>query len=157
VQFASDAAPVPLVDRVLGAALTFLATSALAAFGAEVVDPALAATTDAAALARGAGVGALATLLLVLGDGYASLLVAVEGRRWTVELGVAAVGVLAASVLVELAPALTVVWVALGLAVVYYGSVYVGDRAADAYGWYDRDAYAWRDASRSPPSRDRWN
>jgi hypothetical protein len=148
VQFASDAAPVPLVDHVLGAALTFLVTSALAAVGVELADPTIAAATDPGALARGVGVGVVATILLVPADGYGRLLVAVEGRRWTVELAVAALAVGAATVLVELVPALTVVWVALALAVVYYGTVYVGTRVADAYQWYDRDAYEWRDAPR---------
>lgn len=140
----SDAAPVPPVDRALGAALTFFATAALGAVAATVLAAEPLAVTDVDAVLAGATVGVAATLLLVVADGYAYLLVPVEGRRWTIELAVATVGVLAAYVLVELAPALTVVWVAVAAAVAYYGTVYVGERAVDAYDWYDRDAYAWR-------------
>ncbi|NHN41941.1 hypothetical protein G9C85_09910 [Halorubellus sp. JP-L1] len=155
MSFASDDAPVPLVDRVLGAALTFLATSALGTFGAVIFATDLVAPTDADALLAGATVGVLATVLLVPADGYARILVPVEGRRWTVELGVAALALATANALVELAPALTVVWVALALAVAYYGTVYVGERVADAFEWYDRDAYAWRTPARSSASDDR--
>lgn len=144
VQFASDAAPVPPVDRALGAALTFFATAALGSVAATMLATEPRASTDVDAALSGVALGALATLALVLADGYAYLRVPVEGRRWTVELAVAAVAVLAASVLVDLAPALTVVWVALAGAVAYYGTVHVGERAVEAFDWYDRDAYAWR-------------
>lgn len=144
VQFGSNAAPVPPVDRALGAALTFFVAAGVGSFGAAFVDPTLPAAADPAGVARGAIAGVLGTLLLVLGDGYAYLRVAVEGRRWTIELAVAAVAVFVASALVDLAPVLTVVWVSLAAAVVYYGTVHVGERAADAFDWYDRDAYAWR-------------
>ncbi|MFC6952105.1 hypothetical protein [Halorubellus litoreus] len=144
MQFGSDAAPVPPVDRALGAALTFFVTAGVGSFGAAFVDPTLPAAAGPAGVARGAIAGVLGTLLLVLGDGYAYLRVAVEGRRWTIELAVVAVAVLAASALVDLVPTLTIVWVALGAAVVYYGTVHVGERVAEARDWYDRDAYAWR-------------
>ncbi|WP_323674508.1 hypothetical protein [Halorubellus sp. PRR65] len=139
----SDAAPVPPVDRALGAALTFFATSVLATVAVTTLATDPTAATDVDPLLPGATVGAVATLVLVLGDGYALLLVPVEGRRWTLELAVAAIAVLAADALVDLAPTLTVVWVALAAAVAYYGTVHVGERAVDAYDWYDRDAYAW--------------
>lgn len=144
MQFASDAAPVPPVDRALGAALTFFTTAALGTVAATVLATDPLAVTDVDAVLAGATVGVVATLVLVVGDGYAYLLIPVEGRRWTIELAVATVGVLAAYALVELAPALTVVWVGAAAAVAYYGTVYVGERAADAFDWYDRDAYAWR-------------
>jgi uncharacterized membrane protein len=148
VQTPSDAAPVPFVDRTLGAALTFLATAALAAAATATLATEPLAPTDVDALLPGATVGVVATLVLVLADGYAVLRVPVEGRRWTVELAVATVAVLAALALVEVVPTLTVVWVGLAAAVTYYGTVYVGERAVDAYDWYDRDAYAWRPTAR---------
>lgn len=141
----SDAAPVPLVDRALGAVLTFLVATPGGVLGTAVLASPTTAPTAPGPLLAGTTVGAVAALALAFGGGYARLLVPVEGRRWTVELCVAATGLVVATALVDLVPALTVVWVAIALATALYGTVYAGERVASARDWYDRGAYNWRD------------
>ena len=141
MRFDSTVAPVPRVDRALGALVT-LAATAFVAFVAIVLLAPDATTADGLLSIAVAAVvlGATATAWLLL-DGYDRFRVPVEGRRWTVELAVFGAIFAAGQALVDairLAPAWTVLVAAL---VALYASSTAGSAVADARDWYDRDAY----------------
>jgi hypothetical protein len=142
VRLESTVAPVPRVDRALGAALT-LAAATFVAFVAVVLlapDATTASESLAFPAAIGVVVGAAATAWLLL-DGYDRFGVPVEGRRWVVELAAFGAAFATAQLVVDAVtalPAWSLLVAALGA---LYASSRLGRTVADARDWYDRDAY----------------
>ncbi|WP_323674507.1 hypothetical protein [Halorubellus sp. PRR65] len=134
----SSVAPVPRVDRVLGALVTFVAGAVLGfVLGILLApDPTSLVVPLASALA-----GAVLTGVLVVAGGYDRLLIPVEGRRWTVELAAALVLVVAALWIAETADVASDLLVLALVACSLLGTRWLGDAVADARDWYDRDAY----------------
>lgn len=136
----SIAAPVPRIDRVVGAVVTFAATTFVAFVAVVLLAPDATTARRVVAAVAAVALGAAATAWLLL-DGYDRFGVAVEGRRWGVELAVFATAFAAAQLLVDAVDALPP-WtlVVLALVALYAGSS-IGHAVADARDWYDRDAY----------------
>ena len=137
----SSTAPVPLVDRALGGLVTFAGGALVGFVAAVVLAPDPTGSTLLVPLAAAAVAGTVAAGTLVYAGGYDRLLIPVEGRRWTVELALATALVV---VVLSVADALSISADALVAAVValaVVGTRRVGDAVADAFDWYDRDAY----------------
>lgn len=138
----STVAPVPRVDRALGALVT-LAGTAFVAFVAIVLlvpDATTASGLRLVAVAAALVVGTAATAWLLV-DGYDRFHVPVEGRRWTVELAVFGAIFAAGQLLVDAVPALPDWTLLVAALAALYASSSVGSAVADARDWYDRDAY----------------
>jgi hypothetical protein len=135
---ASSIAPVPRVDRVLGALVTFAAGAVVGVVLAVVLAP---DPTSAVVPVAGVLAGTVATGILVVAGGYDRLLTPVEGRRWATELAVALALVVAVLRFAEAAGATSDLVVVALVACSLLGTRWLGDAAADARDWYDRDAY----------------
>lgn len=141
MRFDSTVAPVPRIDRALGALVT-LAATAFVAFVAIVLLAPDATTADGLLPIAVAAtvIGATATAWLLL-DGYDRFRVPVEGRRWTVEIAVFGAIFGAGQGLVDAIPLLPAWTVLVAALVALYAGSTAGSAVADARDWYDRDAY----------------
>ena len=136
----STVAPVPRIDRAVGALVTLAATAFVAFAAVVIIVPDARITDGLLPVAVAVVVGTTTTAWLLL-DGYDRLRVPVEGRRWTVELAVFGALLAAGQGLVD-AIRLLPAWGFLGVALAaLYASSTVGRAVADARDWYDRDAY----------------